>query len=98
MKKELLKGLTKEQIAKVKACKSQESLLALAKDEGIELTDEQLSAISGGGACSVISDIGDYLNPSDCPECGCNEVDIDGRKYTCKKCGAIWYDNSAPVH
>ena len=52
MKKELLKGLTKEQIAKVKACKNQEELLKLAKAEGVELTDEQLTAISGGGACS----------------------------------------------
>ena len=52
MKKELLKGLTEEQIAKVKACKSHEELLALAKEEDIELTDEQLTTISGGGACS----------------------------------------------
>ena len=36
MKEELLKGLTKEQIVKVKACKSQEEILALAKEEGIE--------------------------------------------------------------
>ena len=41
MKKELLKGLTEEQIAKVKACKNQEELLALAKEEDIELTEEQ---------------------------------------------------------
>ena len=34
MNKELLKGLTEEQIAKVKACKSQKELLALAKKEG----------------------------------------------------------------
>ena len=63
MNKELLKGLTEEQIAKVKACSNHEELLALAKKEGIELTDEQLNTISGGGACSVISDIGDKLNP-----------------------------------
>ena len=31
MKEELLKGLTQEQIAKIKACKNQEELLALAK-------------------------------------------------------------------
>ena len=49
MKKELLKGLSEEQIAKVKACSNHEELLALAKEEGIELTDEQLNAISGGG-------------------------------------------------
>ena len=40
MNKELLKGLTEEQIAKVNACKNQDELLALAKEEGIELTDE----------------------------------------------------------
>ena len=51
MKKDLLKGLNEEQIAKVKACKNQEELLKLAKEEGIELTSEQLEAISGG-ACS----------------------------------------------
>ena len=49
MKKELLKGLTKEQIEKVKKCKNQEELLALAKEEGVSLTEEQLAAISGGG-------------------------------------------------
>ena len=48
MKDELLKGLTKEQIAKVKACKNSEELLALAKAEGIELNEEQLVAVNGG--------------------------------------------------
>ena len=47
-KKDLFKGLTEEQIAKVKACKSQEEMLQLAKAEGIELTSEQLEAVSGG--------------------------------------------------
>ena len=49
MKDELLKGLTEEQIAKVKACKNQEEVLKVAKEEGVELTDEQLEAVSGGG-------------------------------------------------
>ena len=48
MKRQLLKGLTEEQIAKVKACKNNEELLQLAKDEGVELTEEQLEAVSGG--------------------------------------------------
>ena len=51
MKKELLNGLTEEQIAKVKACKTQEDFLELARKEGVELNDEQLAAVSGG-ACS----------------------------------------------
>ena len=46
---ELLKGLTEEQIAKVKACNGPGELLKLAKEEGVELTAEQLSAVSGGG-------------------------------------------------
>ena len=48
MKEEVLKGLTEEQIAKVKACKNQEEILKLAKEEDIELTDEQLEAVNGG--------------------------------------------------
>ena len=55
MKKELLNGLTKEQIAKVKACKNGEELLKLAKEEGIELSNEQLEAVNGG-VCSNDSD------------------------------------------
>ena len=48
----LLKGLTKEQIAKVEACDNVSDLLQLAKDEGVELNDEQLAAVNGG-ACST---------------------------------------------
>ena len=62
MREELLKGLTEEQIAKVKACKNQEEILKLAKEEGVELTDEQLQAVSGGG-CS-----------EHCPKCGSKNI------------------------
>ena len=97
MKEELLKGLSEEQIAKIKSCKTQEEILKLAKEEGIELTDEQLATISGGGACSVISDAGDFLNPFDCPKCGANRPIKDGKKLTCEKCGYVWTDNSSPI-
>ena len=97
MKQELLKGLTDEQIARVKECKNSEELLALAKDEGVELTNEQLTAISGGGACSVVSDIGDYINPNDCPKCGANNPKKDGNVRICKKCGYKW-TNSENAH
>ena len=93
---ELLKGLTQEQIEKIKACKNSEELLELARAEGIELTDEQLTAINGGGACSVISDIGDYINPNDCPKCGSNDVKKDGNRSRCKKCGHEWGDSYCP--
>ena len=87
MKEELLKGLSEEQIAKIKACKSQEEILELAKQEGIELTDEQLEAVSGGG-CN-----------SGCPDCGCRQENyIDNgvtRKYFCSKCGKFLYSTSS---
>ena len=93
MRKELLKGLSDEQIAKVKACKNNEELLKLAEAEGIELTDEQLTAINGGGVCSVASDIGDFINPFDCPECGSNNIEAvegKGNLFQCKGCGFKW--------
>ena len=54
MRKELLNGLSSDQIAKVKACDNVKDLIQLAADEGVELTDEQLNAISGG-ACTPSS-------------------------------------------
>ena len=41
--------LTPEQLDKARACKSAEELVELAKEEGVELTDEQVEFISGGG-------------------------------------------------
>ena len=87
MKKDLLNGLTEEQIAKVKTCKNHEDLLELAKKEGVTLTEEQLAVVSGGGACSVISDVGDYINPNDCPRCGSNNIKDKGTYYICQSCG-----------
>ena len=87
MRKELLKGLTEEQIAKVKACKNSEELLALAKEEGIELNDEQLKTISGGGCFSSFK----------CPNCGSKDYrvlpryQVSGCKtYQCYTCGHEW--------
>ena len=90
MKEELLKGLSEEQIAKVKACKSQEEILALAKEEDIELTDQQLEAVSGGG-CS---------NKPRCPFCQSEYINRirrvtadDGRpadEMECNNCHAHW--------
>ena len=90
MEKDLLKGLTEEQIAKVKACKNSEELLALAKEEGIELTDEQLEAVSGGSICSTPT--------FTCPECGSTKVSAYSQTSPvhklwvcdCKKCGHRW--------
>ena len=42
-------GLTPEQRKKAKEIKTADDLVAFAKEEGLELTDEQLDAVSGGG-------------------------------------------------
>jgi len=60
MRKELLKGLSEEQIAKIHECKTADEILALAKEEGVELTEEQMEAVSGGGLCKS----------NKCPNCG----------------------------
>ena len=41
-------NLTPEQREKARACNSPEELLALAKELGYELSDEELSQVSGG--------------------------------------------------
>ena len=46
--KEMYESLSEDLKEKVKTCKTGEELVALAENEGIELTDEQLDAISGG--------------------------------------------------
>ena len=85
MKQDLLKGLSKEQVAKAKACKSTDEILALAKKEGVELSSEQLEAVNGG-ACSNT----DHCPP--CPSCGSTNVKskYSGSRVTvfkCKNCG-----------
>ena len=52
-----IKALTPEQRARAKQCKSAEELLALAKEEGYELTDDELEGISGGSwqTCNSLS-------------------------------------------
>ena len=47
------KELTPEQKERARACKTTEELVALAQEEGVDLTDEDLDAISGGwGTCN----------------------------------------------
>ena len=48
VKQELLNGLAEDQIDKVRDCANLSDLLQLAEDEGVELNDEQLDAVSGG--------------------------------------------------
>jgi len=41
-------NLTDEQKAKVRACNTPEEMLALAREEGYELSDDDLESVSGG--------------------------------------------------
>ena len=93
-KKDLLKGLSNEQLAKARSCQSTEELLALAKAEGVELNDEQLEAVSGGAICEE-----DTSNLGSCPQCHStnfdhyNSWDKKSRecvKCQCRDCGTIW--------
>ena len=95
MKQELLKGLTEEQIAKAKACKNQEEMLILAKAEGVELTEEQLAAVSGGCSSTDTRHV--------CPHCGSKKTELSpntkGKSvngvvvsyYKCKDCKKVFY-------
>ena len=92
LKEELLKGLSEEQIAKVKACKSQEELLSVAKQEGIELTDEQLAAVSGG-----FCESSPKIYP--CPVCKSKDAvhviqeAANYTRYECTKCNITFRDD-----
>ena len=85
-KEELLKGLTPEQIKKARECKTVEELLNVAKAESLELTDEQLAAVAGGGCFET--------KPVACPVCGHGDLSVLGTKnsgsqtdYECLNCG-----------
>lgn len=87
MKKELLKGLTDEQIKKVMECKNSDEILALAKAEGVQLNEEQLEAVSGG-ACY------DGYTFLACPKCDnvcANVGERYSHHYICDKCGHEWW-------
>ena len=99
MNKELLKGLTKEQIAKVKQCKTSKEFINLARNEGVELTDEQLQAVIGGCGGGGSSDDDWEGWSGKCPKCGSTNLSGNGGKFlgenwvfymVCNDCGNQW--------
>ena len=58
--------LTEEQKARVRECKTPEEMLALAKEEGYELSDEQLEGVAGGWDLTKVG--------GPCPLNRCNEL------------------------
>ena len=76
--------------AKVAACKTPEEILAIAKKEGVKLSEEQLESISGGAKWNWS---GGYY--TECPRCG-KTVDVDDKDNppaSCPYCGAPFYWN-----
>lgn len=55
--------LTPEQKARAKGCTSAEELLAIAREEGYELSDEELEQVTGGVSWGCIDDciLGDLV-------------------------------------
>ena len=77
------KDLTEEQKAEVRACKSPEEILELAKDEGYELSDEELESISGGADWNF-----DIIT---CPSCGTKIVLMNySGTIECEECGNVF--------
>ena len=56
------KDLTAEQKERARACKTMEDFVALAQEEGVDLSDDQLEAVSGGGWNSC----GKYKSDEEC--------------------------------
>ena len=57
---EMYEKLSEEMKAKAANCKTDDELVTLAKSEGIELTDDQLDAISGGSFWTCDEDSCNY--------------------------------------
>ena len=73
------KDLTPEQMEKARECKTKDELVALAKEEGVELTEEQLEAVSGGSWSGDPSDCDALTCESkDCSCFSCDSVDCRG--------------------
>ena len=92
MKEELFKGLSEEQMAKLKNCNNVKELLALAKQEGVELTDDQLEAVNGG--CGTTTG---YWG---CPYCGYRwgAMSLGYGRAKCFGCGGEFNDRDVKYY
>lgn len=79
-----LDDITPEQRRKAAACRNGEELLALAKAEGVDLTDEQLDAIAGGLEK-------DWFGDFKCPNCGEQVNTYTDGSYWCPYCDSRGY-------
>jgi len=74
--------LTPEQKKHIAECKTPEEILALAHEEGYELSDEELEQITGGG----------QWTDRKCPNCGSQDLrhNLFTGRTTCQTCKANW--------
>ena len=67
--------------AKLQACESAEELVELARENGVELGDEELDEIAGGGV---------WNRPKNCPKCGSTSIYNYGARFYCRACRHEW--------
>ena len=78
--------LTPDMKEKIKDCKTPEDILALAKEDGYELNDDELTQIAGG------SWGGDDTPAIVCPNCGSGSFwsEPQFRSLHCQRCDHTW--------
>ena len=76
--------LTNEQLEKAKACETYEEKMAFIKEYEIELTDDQMDAISGGHSSGY--------NLNECSECHKGTMKKTGKTRPGKIFGDLWPD------
>ncbi len=71
--------MTPEQLEEAKALQTPEEMLAYARDNGIDLTDEEMDVVAGGGNFWTI-------DKSKCPKCGSKNIRNCGTDGIWKQC------------
>ena len=90
-----MEGLSKDQITKLEQCKNNDEILAVTKEEDVELNEEQLEAVNGGGCMT------EAVQPAPrCPYCDSTNRELvqHHENYTTYLCNAChrqykYYDN-----
>lgn len=89
-----IEGLTPEQQEKANACKTPEEVLALAKEIGYELSEEELDEVSGGKSWYE-------LEPGKAPYCPNEGNPVYWQKkgdvYHCPRCNARYPRNDPRI-
>ena len=86
----LVEGLIPEEQAKLDACKTPEEMLALAKEVGYELSEDELEAISGG-----LYD--EKYKEQYCPTCNVKVYwqKSPKRGMRCPRCNTVYSENDS---